>query len=124
MNRLSLVLPIAALSIVLAGAPVLADTPEVIAAKANRLDHAWSISVTLSHPDTGWDHYANAWQVLAPDDSVLGTRTLTHPHVEEQPFTRSIDHVVIPEGFDHVLIRVRCNLDGWSPRLIWLELPR
>ena len=43
--------------------------------------------VTVQHADTGWDHYADAWEVLAPDGTVLGTRTLLHPHTDEQPFT-------------------------------------
>ena len=46
----------------------------------------WMFDVTLKHGDTGWDHYADQWEVLAPDGSVLGTRTLYHPHVNEQPF--------------------------------------
>ena len=38
---------------------------------------------------TGWEHYANKWDVVGPDDTILGTRVLLHPHVNEQPFTRS-----------------------------------
>ena len=118
MNRLLLVTGIFCTTL-----PALADTPEVVEAHASRTGDFWSISVTLSHPDSGWDHYADAWQILAPDGTTLGTRDLAHPHVEEQPFTRSLDGLTIPKGLDHVMIRVRCNLDGWSPRLIWLDLP-
>lgn len=50
----------------------------------------YRIDATLRHDDTGWDHYANRWEVRAPDGRLLGTRELLHPHVEEQPFTRSL----------------------------------
>lgn len=56
----------------------------------------FQFSVTLRHDDKGWDHYANKWDVVAPDGTVLATRTLHHPHENEQPFTRSKGGVMIP----------------------------
>ena len=81
------------------------------------------VSVTLSHPDTGWDHYADGWEVLDADGNSLGVRTLLHPHVTEQPFTRSLSGVVVPEGAEVVFIRARCNVDGWSGQLFEVRLP-
>jgi hypothetical protein len=57
----------------------------------------YCFDVTVQHADTGWDHYADAWEVLAPDGTVLGARTLLHPHTDEQPFTRSLIGIRIPE---------------------------
>lgn len=108
----------------LAAVPALADPPRVTAATATRDGATWTISVTLSHPDSGWDHYASAWEVLAPDGTLLGTRDLAHPHVDEQPFTRELAGVVIPEGVGHVLIRPRCTLDGWVAMPTMLSLSR
>ena len=69
-------------------APALAGTADVLAAKATRSNgQAWRVSATIKHDDAGWDHYANGFEVLAPDGSVLATRVLHHPHVNEQPFT-------------------------------------
>lgn len=65
----------------------------------------YRFDVTLLHADTGWDHYANKWEVVAPDGTVLGTRVLAHPHVDEQPFTRSLGGIKIPEGIKQVTIR-------------------
>ncbi|HPE25145.1 hypothetical protein [Albidovulum sp.] len=109
--------------LLIAVAPARADTPEVTAAEAVRAGESWSISVTLVHPDSGWDHYANSWRVETPEGDVIATRDLTHPHVDEQPFTRALDGVTIPAGVDHVMIRARCNLDGWSSRAFRLDLP-
>jgi hypothetical protein len=66
---------------------------------------SYTFSVTVAHGDTGWDHYANRWQVLGPDGAVLGERVLLHPHEHEQPFTRSLSGVVIPDGIEEVTIR-------------------
>lgn len=64
-----------------------------------------TFSVTLKHEDTGWDHYANRWEILDLQGNVLATRVLHHPHVDEQPFTRSLGNVVIPEGTKKVIVR-------------------
>ncbi|MGB3177926.1 MAG: hypothetical protein WBH14_13080 [Albidovulum sp.] len=100
-----------------------ADAPQVTHADAVAAPDGWTISVTITHPDTGWDHYASGWEVLAPDGTKLGYRELTHPHVDEQPFTRSLSRVAIPDGITHVLIRPRCTLDGWVAERTRLDLP-
>ena len=102
---------------VLAG-PAFADGPVVenVTVSGDRF------SVTLSHPDTGWDHYADGWEVLDADGTSLGVRELLHPHVAEQPFTRSLSGVVVPEGAQVVYVRARCNVDGWSDDLFEVRL--
>lgn len=102
-----------------------ADSPAVEAAVATREpDGTWTVSVTLRHADTGWDHFANGWQLLAPDGTVLGKRALTHPHVEEQPFTRELTGVVIPDDLAEILIQPRCTMDGWVAMPTALMLDR
>ena len=78
---------------------------------------SWRFSVTVRHPDTGWDHYADKWQVLGPDGTVLGERVLLHPHVDEQPFTRSLSGVAIPSGMEQVTVRAHDSVDGWGPEV-------
>lgn len=104
--------------------PAFAELPRVTAASASPDATGWSFDVTLSHSDTGWDHYADTWEVVAPDGTVLGTRALAHPHVDEQPFTRSLAGVVIADGIDYVLIRARCSVDGWGAAEFRVNLPR
>ncbi|MDA5093570.1 hypothetical protein O2N63_05650 [Aliiroseovarius sp. KMU-50] len=98
--------------------PSLADAPLVERTEISE----GRISVTLSHPDTGWDHYADGWEVFTPDGTSLGRRELAHPHVNEQPFTRSLGNVVVPEGVTELHIRVRCNVDGWADQMFILPL--
>ncbi|WP_347310869.1 hypothetical protein [Defluviimonas sp. SAOS-178_SWC] len=108
----------------IATGPAFAEAPVVVSAEARPGASGWTFAVTLRHPDTGWDHYASGWEVLAPDGTRLGYRELTHPHVDEQPFTRSLSGVNIPAGIDYVLIRPRCTLDGWVASPTRLDLAR
>ena len=91
--------------------PAIAGEADVIDAKAERAGGQWRISATIRHGDTGWDHYANGFEVVGPDGTVLGTRVLFHPHVEEQPFTRS-HTLAIPEGIAEVTVRALDSVHG------------
>ncbi len=73
-----------------------------------------TFKVTVKHADAGWKHYADAWEVLAPDGTVLGTRILYHPHDNEQPFTRSLSGVKIPPGVSEVTVRARDSMHGFG----------
>ena len=69
---------------------------------------------TVRHADEGWDHYANKWDVVAPDGKVLGTRTLYHPHVDEQPFTRSLSDVKIPASTTEITVRAHDSVHEYG----------
>lgn len=88
-----------------------ANQADVIEVKATQLeDKSWRFDVTVKHDDEGWDHYVNQWIVVAPDNKILATRTFYHPHVNEQPFTRNIQGVNIPEMVTQVRIMARDSL--------------
>jgi hypothetical protein len=91
-----------------------AGAPDVISATAHRVGMGWRIDVTLKHPDTGWDHYADSWEVLDSANNLLATRKLMHPHVDEQPFTRSLLNVMLPDGTRQIFIRAHCSTGSWS----------
>ncbi|MEQ8342838.1 MAG: hypothetical protein RID15_09160 [Marinovum algicola] len=99
-----------------------AAEPEIVKIQVSKPDMGWLFEVTLRHADTGWDHYADGWEVLDRHGNRLGFRRLTHPHVNEQPFTRSLRGVMIPDGIRMVMIRVHCTEDGWSSRPIKVKL--
>ena len=101
----------------------LASDVEIVNVQAVQSGGSWRFDVTLRHDDTGWSNYADGWEVLAPDGTSLGMRVLVHPHVNEQPFTRSLSGVVIPEGATEVIIRARDNVDGWSTATYTYQMP-
>lgn len=102
--------------------PARSEAPDVLAVETIRTGMGWRIDVTLEHPDVGWDHFADAWEVLDDAGNRLGFRELMHPHVEEQPFTRSLYNVMLPDGLRRIHIRARCSEDGWSDELFSVEL--
>ena len=105
-NVYSLLLILPSLSAV-AGEVIIVD------ARATAIDTGvYRFDVTLRHADSGWDHYADSWEVIAPNGKILGKRILYHPHVDEQPFTRSLSGVAIPEGVDQVEIRAHDKCTG------------
>ncbi len=115
--------PLMALIATLTTSTALASDVEIVNVQASQSGDAWRFDVSLRHADTGWEHYADGWEVLAPDGTSLGMRVLAHPHVNEQPFTRSLGGVVIPEGTTKVVIRARDNVDGWTAKTFTVTLP-
>jgi len=86
-------------------------------------DGVYQVSVTLKHADTGWDHYANRWDVLDEDGNILGSRVLAHPHVNEQPFTRSL-RVEIPASVKVVTIVAADSVHGDNEETVAVEVPK
>jgi len=117
--------PVLALLSLVAPMPLQAGEADVLAVEVTRAANGgYRFDVTVQHADTGWDHYADAFEVLAPDGSVLGTRTLLHPHVDEQPFTRSLSGVSIPAGITQVIVRARDSVHEYNGRQLTVALPR
>ena len=87
-------------------------------------DGRYGFAVTVRHADSGWTHYADRWDVVGPDGSVLASRALTHPHVGEQPFTRSLSGVAIPARIDRVSIRAHDTVHGFGGEEVAVKLPQ
>lgn len=102
--------------------PLWADPPKVTHVDITKTGMVWRVDVTLEHADTGWEHYADGWEVLDVEGNRLAHRKLLHPHVNEQPFTRSLNGVVFPDGTREVLVRPRCSVDGWAGEAVRVEL--
>jgi hypothetical protein len=82
----------------------------------------WSVSVTLRHNDTGWDHYADEWRIVDIDGQVFGNRVLLHPHIDEQPFTRSANGIIVPDDVSIVYIEAHDKIDGWMKSRLEVNL--
>jgi hypothetical protein len=99
-----------------------ADVLRVEITAAQPVGH-FDIAVTVRHTDTGWDHYADRWEVIGPDGRVLATRTLFHPHVNEQPFTRALPAVPIPQTTTWVKVRAHDLVHGHGGREVTVSVP-
>jgi len=96
----------------------------IVFAKFKQRDAGWQVDVTLKHADTGWDHYANAWRIIDESGKELARRVLAHPHVDEQPFTRSLYSVKIPEKTAVVIIEGSDTVHGWSSQRVRVDLSK
>lgn len=83
----------------------------------------YQFDVTASHADAGWEHYLDKWDILTPDGELLGSRTLFHPHVDEQPFTRSLVGVRVPEGVKEVTVRAHDTVHGYGGKEMTVAIP-
>ncbi len=109
--------------LVLLASPVWGGEPQVVGVEAIQAgDGSWRFDVTVRHADEGWEHYADRWQVVGPDGVLLGERVLLHPHETEQPFTRSLSGVLVPDGTAQVTVTAHDSVHGWGPPLV-ITLP-
>ena len=106
----------------LTAAPLLAGEADVVNAKALKTGDTWRFDVTVRHADSGWDHYADGWRIFTPDGREIGYRELLHPHENEQPFTRSLGGVKVPDGVTSVIIRAHDSQHGYGGKEFVLKL--
>lgn len=113
-----------ALLFVLSSGVAYGGKADVIEVKVKEVaDNVYHFEVTVVHTDEGWKHYADRWDVVAPDGTILATRTLHHPHVKEQPFTRSLSGVKIPKTIERVTVRAHDSLHDYGGRTVTVDLP-
>ena len=101
----------------------IAGNADVVDVKITALgNNKYRIDTSVKHADTGWDHYANAWDVLDEKGNKIGSRILHHPHVNEQPFTRSLT-LIIPTHIKVITIRAKDSVHGYGGETISLKIP-
>ena len=81
----------------------------------------YNFAATISHGDTGWDHYADRWEVADSDGNILGTRVLHHPHVNEQPFTRNLTGVKIQGHLNKVTVRAHDSVHEYGGKVVSVD---
>lgn len=102
--------------------PAFADDASIEAVKVTKSGESWNFSVTLLHEDTGWDDYADGWRIVLEDGTEIGYRKLFHPHVNEQPFTRSLGGVEISHDTKRVYVEASTSTDGWGAARFAVDL--
>lgn len=103
-------------------APAYAQPPIILKAEAHaKANQLFDVAVTVMHTDTGWEHYAKEWVIVADGDKQLAKRTLHHPYVKEQPFTRYSRDVLIPADARRITIHATCNHGDESSAYILLS---
>lgn len=73
----------------------------------------YTFSVGIASPDTGCEQYADWWEVITEDGTLIYRRILAHSHVNEQPFVRSGGTVPIAAN-QVVIVRAHMNTSGYG----------
>lgn len=97
--------------------------PDVVDVSVSGDDSIYNFVVTMSSPYDSPERYADAWRVIGDDGQVYGVRELLHDHANEQPFTRSLEGVEIPEGVSSVTVQGRDQVYGWGGGVVEVNLP-
>jgi len=98
-----------------------------VAGEANVVDVSYqcaqtcSFSVTIQHDDEGWKHYANRWEILSIDRTIIATRVLAHPH-SKAPFTRSLSNIKLPKNTHEVIVRAHDLIHGYGGKELKIKL--
>lgn len=122
--RTSLALKALLAALILAPAAQAGEADITAATAQQDIRGAWTVSATILHADEGWEHYADRFDVLGPDGTVLGSRTLFHPHVDEQPFTRSLSSLSIPDDVDVITVRAHDSVHELGGETVEITLER
>ncbi len=83
----------------------------------------FDFDVTVSSPYDTPSRYADGFRVSTTEGKVLGERRLLHDHQTEQPFTRDLHSVRVPEGIAKVVVQARDQRYGYGGRLVEVMLP-
>ncbi len=103
---------------------VFANDVEIVKVVLTKQTGTWRADVTLKHADEGWKHYADGWRLVDADGNEIGMRTLYHPHVKEQPFTRSLRDFQIPAKTKILFVEARDLKHGWSANKVRIDMTK
>lgn len=76
-------------------------------------ENQYTFQVTIASDDLGCQQYADWWEVIDANGTLLYRRILAHSHVNEQPFTRSGGPVTITQDTE-VYVRAHMNTSGYG----------
>ena len=98
--------------------------PDVVAVEVKvAAPGVFDFDVTVSSPYDTPSRYADGFRVSTIEGKVLGERKLMHDHQTEQPFTRDLYSVKIPEGIKKVVVQARDQKYGYGGKTFEVMLP-
>ena len=86
---------------------------DIVSVSVSGQQNSYQFAVGISSPDEDCDQYANWWEIVSPDSSLIYRRILAHSHPTEQPFVRSGGPVEIGPN-DTVIIRAHMHPGGYG----------
>ena len=97
--------------------------PDIVEASVTATGTRHNFVVTMSAPYDSPERFADAWRIIGDDGVVYGVLELLHDHANEQPFTRSLGDIEIPNTVQSVTIEGRDQVYGWGGQTVDVSLP-
>ena len=92
-------------------------------------DGTWTFHVTVDHDDQNWYDYADGWDVVLPDDTVIlpdpfykFTKQIRNPHLDKKPYVGTQNRIEIPDGVDTVRVRAHDKKGGYGGAEVEVKL--
>lgn len=95
---------------------VLPDVADVVSVEVDSDGDLHTFSVGLLSPDVDCDQYADWWELLSVDGSLVYRRILNHSHVDEQPFVRSSTPIKLASNTP-LIVRGHMHPVGYGGRM-------
>ena len=86
---------------------------DIVGVHAAKNTDNYTFSVSIKSPDISCKQYANWWEILSEDGTLLYRRILWHSHPNEQPITRSGGPIAIKDS-QVVYVRAHLNNKGYG----------
>jgi hypothetical protein len=96
--------------------------PNIINATYTVSSNSYRFDVTVSSEYDTPQRYADAYRIMDENGEVYGIRELAHDHAYEQPFTRSLSGVTIPNTIKTLIIEGRDQTYGWGGETFTINL--
>ena len=84
----------------------------ITAVTAQGNESNYTFHVTIKSDETGCEQYADWWEILKADGTLVYRRILAHSHPDDQPFTRSGEPVKVTQN-ETLYIRAHMNKLGY-----------
>lgn len=94
------------------------------AAVTRNLDGSFDIRVTVRSADKGPEYYCDRIEFLDADGKVLHTHRVSRPHLNEQPFSETLNSLKLPPELEQITVRARMRPDGAAGKDRTVKLPQ
>jgi len=94
------------------------------AAVTRNLDGSFDIRVTVRSADKGPEYYCDRIEFLDPDGKVVHTHRVSRPHLNEQPFSETLNGLKLPAELEQITVRARMRPDNAFGKDRIVKLPQ
>ncbi len=86
---------------------------DVVSVRVGGSEGAYEFDVGVRSPDLDCTRYANWWEVIRPDGSLVYRRVLNHSHADEQPFIRDGGPIAVSAS-EQLIVRAHLHPNGYG----------